>query len=230
MTNTAQVANIADTAEAAAAVTNMAIATGSIPTREVKFGFKKADEITGTKRTPVTLKIPLVTDAELAAFLQHPEKARKNIEFLLDTVNDIVKEAARQQVADSENPVNTQEELDISKLDLTYIANLPPAERRGGGIPTEVWEAFGVLYNTVMPGATGKKPEFIANAATLFLKKLNPCKTNKAVLKVLKEQLDLFYQTVNTDQQEEFVDVYEFLSKKIENYLNADEQAMLAVL
>lgn len=198
--------------------------------RDVKFSFKKADPVTGNKRPPVNLKIPQVTTDTLQNFLTDPEKAAKNIDYLLDVMNDIVKEAARQQVADDENPVDNQEQLDLSKLDLTYIANLPAAERRGGGIPKETWEAFGVAYNTIMPGVTGKKPEHVGNAATLFLGKYAKCKTDKKVLKVLKEQLEIFFQNASADQQEEFADIYEYLQKKADNYLEANEADLLASL
>lgn len=192
---------------------------------DVKFNFKKPDPITNTKRPPVEVKIPVLTLNGLIDFLQadDPKVAANNQQFVLDLLAGEVKEAARQQISSDEKPVNTQDELDFSKLDLTYIANLPPAERVAGGISQEIWEAFGAAYLAIMPAKTGKPAENVQNAVTLLVKKLVPCKTRKDVLKTLKDQLDLFYTSINEDQQEEFKGVYEYLSKKADDYMNSDQ-------
>lgn len=197
---------------------------------KVKFGFKKADPLTGIKRAPVELEIPVPTLQGLVDFLQadDPKIAEKNQKFILSLLANEVKEAARQQVASDEKPVNTQDELDISMLDLTYIANLPPSERSAAGTPKEVWDAFGTKYNEVMPAATGKSAEQIANAALLLTKKLLPCKTNKKALTTLNDQLQVFWNTINDDDKEEFESIYGFLNGKIETYLKTDESALIA--
>lgn len=200
--------------------------------KDVKFSFKKLkDEAVDTpKRPTVEVKIPVPTKEGIIAFLSHPDKGEKNWQFLLDTFGDIVKEQARQQIADEDAPVNDQEHLDLNKLDLTYIANLPPSERRAGGIAKEVWEQFGKLYNEVMPGVTGKKAEQVSNAAILLMKRYNPVKTNKGVIKILKDQLALFFQNIGEDAQAEYADLVDFLDKKADALLNSNEAELLTNL
>src|SRR5947209_10796940 len=97
----------------------------------------------------------------------------------------------------------TPEMIDLNKLSLSYIANLPPAERRGGGIAKETWDGFVGDYKDVMASyhkqrheesvanhahnpevriIEMKTPEQINNAAQQFFYKFNKCKTNKTVL------------------------------------------------
>lgn len=198
------------------------IARPQVIMEEVDFGFRK-DEL-GNKRPTVTLNIPFVTVDGLAAGLAD-EKIQQ---YLLDIVNaDIVKNA-RAQVSDETKPVNSQAELDISKLTLEFLANMPAAERRGGGIAKETWEAFGKDYLAIMPALLDKPEENIQNAVTLFLKKFQPVKTNKNVLKLLRDYLALWF--ANTQNAEEFAECYSFLDNKAETLLAADEASLLANL
>lgn len=187
-----------------------------------KFHFKK-DEL-GNKRPTIDLQLPMLTLEGLGEALAD-EKVQQ---LVLSTINDVIYTQARAQVGDEQKPVNTQEELDVSKLNIIAIANLPPAERRGGGISKEVWEAFSKDYLAVMPAATGKSAEACGNAAKLFVGRLQACKTNKPVLKVLRDLLAVYTKT--SQSIEEFAEVVEFLDKKAETFLNTDEATLLANL
>ena len=105
---------------------------------------------------------------------------------------------------------------------------MPKAERTGGGISKEVWEAFGKDYVSVMPGVTGKSADQVGNACKLLLAKFQPVKTNKKVISFLKEQLALYFSS--TQNAEEFQECYEFLDSKAESLLKADEASLLANL
>lgn len=189
----------------------------------VSFFFKK-DEL-GNKRPTINLALPYLTMEGLITALGDEKQAK----LILDMVNDeIIYGAARQQVNDEQSPVNEQSQLDLTKLTLEFIANLPPAERRGGGIPKEVWEAFSKDYLAIMPAVTGKTADQVGNAVKLHVAKYQPCKTNKKVLKVLQDQLAVY--TANTQNLEEFGGAVEFLNKKLETLLQADEAALLANL
>jgi hypothetical protein len=187
-----------------------------------KFHFKK-DEL-GNKRPTIELKYPVPTIDGVIAALQDQKQAK----FILETLAAESYKAARQQVGAETNPVNSQEELDLSQLTLEFLANLPEAERRGGGIGKEVWEAFGKDYLEVMPGVTGKSAEQIGNAVKLLLAKLQPVKTNKKVLAFLKEQLALYIRT--TENGEEYAECVEFLMGKCDALMAADEAALLSNL
>lgn len=217
--------------------TGVALNAGPAPTTVLKahkFNFKKPDALTGTKRAPVELELPMPTLQGLVDFLQPtantPEAikiAERNQQFVLDLLAAEVKEQARQQVADEDKPVSKQDELDLGKLDITYIANLPPTERRGGGVPKETWEAFGVKYNEIMPAVSNKSAEQVGNASLLLMKRLIPCKTNKVALKTLDEQLNLFWNHIDDESKDEFGDIYAFLGNKIETYLKTDEATLI---
>lgn len=187
-----------------------------------KFHFKKDD--LGVKRATVELALPVPTEEGIQLML----KDEKQKSFLLEVLADVVKDYARLQVGDENNPVNKQEELDISKLTMEFIANIPPAERRGGGISKETWAEFFKDYLEVMPSVTGKKKEQVENAAKLFVARLQPVKTQKKILSFLKDQLALWF--TNTQAADEYSEVYEFLSGKIEDLLKRDEAELLANL
>lgn len=196
--------------------------TSPTVSKEAKFFFKKND--LGEKRPTFSLMLPMLTIHGLVNALQDA----KQQEYVLSIVNDAVVAAARIQVNDEEKPVNKQEELDLTKLTLEFLANQPAAERRGGGIAKEVWEAFAKDYIVVMAPITNKSADALGNAAKIFLAKFQPVKTNKPVLKFLKEQLALYAN--NTQSLEEFAECVEFLDTKADTLLATDDAKLLANL
>lgn len=188
-----------------------------------KFSFKK-DKETGTKRPTLELYMPIPTMDGIINGLAD-EKVAKLIQELVAA--EVLK-AAREQISDDKSPVNNQLDLDVSKLTLEYLANMPAAERRGGGISKEVWAAFEADYNNIMPEITKRTPEQVANASKLFVMRLQPCKTRKETLSFLQGMLELY--VANTENLEDFQAVVEFLNEKIETFLAADESSLLANL
>ena len=197
---------------------------------DVKFSFKKrkttAEETAaGTepeKRAPVILTLPMLTFDGLVTQLENEKVAN----LILEAANDLIREAARQQVADEEKPVNRQSDLDLQKLTLDFIANLPKGER-GGGISKETWEAFAKDYVTVMQTCTNKPVDKLEKAAAIFTKRLTPVQSEKPVLKFLQEQLSL-WAAHTTD--EELTEVFTFLDTKITTLLSKDSTALLEAL
>src|SRR5438874_2036131 len=107
---------------------------------ETNFHFRKVkDEKTGleTKRPTVVIPVPAPSVEGLIAII---EKGGKGLDLLLEAVRDKVVEQAREQVNDKEDI--TADTFDYKKLDWEAIANLPKAERRGGGISKELWDDF----------------------------------------------------------------------------------------
>ena len=209
--------------------------------KPTKYHFKK-DEL-GEKRPTVELLIPVPTMEGIIARMQDETRTKndkgeedkltngeKVQNLILELLADLTANHGRLQVADEKNPVNKQEELDLSKLDLTYIANIPPAERRGGGISKETWEAFFKDYTTVMQEVTGKKKEQVENAAKLLVARLQPVKTQKKILAFLKDQLNLWFTSTSDEAREELGEVQEFLTNKIDEFSKRDEAELLANL
>jgi hypothetical protein len=188
---------------------------------EAVFRFKKEKNELGERRPDVKLILPVPTLEGLAAALRDENQR----EFILDLLADVVREAARDQITDETRPVNKQEELNVKKLTLEYLANQPKAVRTGGGISKEVWEAFAKDYTDVMQAATGKSQDAVTNAAKLFVAKFNPVKTQKKVITFLRDQLAVY--TSATPNLDDFADCVAFLDKKAEDLLNMNEEALL---
>lgn len=188
----------------------------------VKFTFKE-DKI-GNKRPSFELVLPMPTVDGVVAMLSD----EKQTALLLDLLADEVKRQARLQVGDEQNPVNEQSALDLAKLTMKYMSEMPKSERRGGGISKEVWEAFAADYIAIMPAITGKNADAVGNAAKLLLAKFQPVKTNKKVIAFLKTQLGLYF--TNTASPEDYAECFKFLDEKADALLAADEASLLANL
>lgn len=146
--------------------------------------------------------------------------------YVLDLLKEDVVQAAREQVNEDESISQTT--IDLTKLTLAALASRPPAARRGGGIAKETWELFTKDYVEVMPAITGKSSENCATAAKLLAQKFQPVKTNKELIKLLKERMSLWF--ANSPRAEELSECYEFLEKKADEFMNADNTELLAKL
>jgi len=189
--------------------------------KEYKFHFKK-DNL-GNKRETIELKLPSPSVEGLVAIL---EAGGKELEMLLKAAEDVTTAQARAIL--NENETMTAANFPIEQCTWEFIANMPESEKRGRGIAKEVWEDFAIDYMAVMPGVTGKSDEQVSLAAKLFLNKFQSVKTNKAVIKKLKEQLTIY--TNGSPNAENFYDCIKFLDEKADTLLAADEAALLANL
>lgn len=204
--------------------------------KELKFSFRKpkgADDELGAekKRPPITftgVKIPTI--AGIVDYLYNdsqPEKSQKVAQFIVDLVEDAIKDQIRSQLTDGDKPVMAPEQLDHSKLDLFAIASMPKSERTGGGISKEVWEEFEKDYIAVM-GPIRESDEKAAKAAKLMVGRFNNCRTDKPVLTFLREQLGIWF--TNTQNAEDFAEVYNYLDERAGTLLNRDSEAVLSAL
>lgn len=197
-----------------------------VTVKPVVFRFKKqVDKETQieTVREPVELAIPYPSVDGIIAIL---EAGDKQLELLLDAVEGIVTQTARDLI--SEDTSLNAANFPVEKLSWEAIANMPKAQRRGGGIPKEVWEAFAQDYIEVMPEATGKTVEQITNAAKILQNKLAQVKTNEPVLNLLVEQLAIYAD--KSPNIEDYKECVEFLLNKAETFLNVSEEELLANL
>lgn len=176
-----------------------------------------------TKRPTVVLPIPVPSAEGLVEIIGG---GGKGLDLLLEAAAAVIMEQAREFI-NANDPV-TEANFPFEKMGWEYIANLPKAERRGGGISKEVWEDFAKDYIEVMPAVTGKKKEQVEMAAKVFVLKFAGATTNKPVLKVLKDQLALY--ATNTTQGEQFAQCIEFLSDKVDKLLTTDETNLLNAL
>lgn len=197
--------------------------------RPVNFNFKKSkDKVTGIEyiREAVQLAIPYPSVEGIVAIL---EGGGKGLELLLESMESTVNSVARDILTDGpEGTKLSAATFPVDKLAWEVIANMPKAQRRGGGIPKETWEAFAQDYVEVMPEVTGKTIEQVANAAKILASKLAQVKTNEPVLKLLTEQLGVYAE--NSPNVEEYAECVAFLLNKAETFLNVSPEELLANL
>jgi hypothetical protein len=206
-----------------------------VDVKETNFFFRKVKNevknpetgevsIVETKRPTVTIPVPVPSVEGIIAILESDNQ--KQLDLLLEAVANVVIDQAREKVNEKED-INA-ENFPYETLAWDFIANLPKAERRGGGISKELWDDFEADYIAIMPALTGKKEDAVKNAARIFKAKFQGAQTNKPVLKVLEGQLGIY--AANTAQGEQLTPCIEFLTNKLEKLLNTDESALLAAL
>lgn len=197
-----------------------------VDVQEVNFSFRKVtDEKTGTdyKRPTIALTIPKPSVEGLVAII---EVGGKGLELLLEAAADVVIMRARNIINDDEGI--TSESFPYEELMWGKIAALPPAEKRGGGIPKETWEEFIKDYIAVMPALTGKTVERVENAARNFANKFAAVKTNKKVLDLLVDQIGIYSN--GSPNAENYIECINFLTEKADKLMNMSEEEMLSNL
>lgn len=195
-----------------------------VDTKDFKFNFKT--DKTGVKRPTVDLKLPVPSVEGIIYILEHATDEPKQFELLMDAVYEVISDQARSMV--NENEAINQDNFPLAKVTWDAIANMPRAERRGGGIGKETWEEFAADYIEVMPAATNKTAEQVGNAAKLLVAKFNPVKTNKPVITALKDYLGIYVNV--SPNAETYLPCVEFLKEKAEKLLNVSDEDMLASL
>jgi len=201
------------------------ITAAQTSTKEWKFSFKKQqinnDVGQPVKRPPVTLTVPVPTfDGLIRSFTN--EKVQN---YIMDLVEEAIKDRVRVQLSDDEKPVNRQDDLDLSKLTLEYIADLPKTERTGSAISKEDWEAWSANYIQVMSPKRGA--DKATTAAKTFMAKFAPAKGKSEVIKFLQEQLQTWASETDGDSLENFSEIYTYLDARAAAMLKADSMVSL---
>jgi hypothetical protein len=199
----------------------------TVDQKEIKFTFKK-DKL-GNKRPQVDLKVLVPSVEGIIAII---EAGGKPLELLLESVQDVIRDAISADVSDNEKfDQSTYDGTTITVGDKTYhkysfegIAYQPKEDRRAA-IPEETWKAWAADYLKVMPGVTNKTEDQIGNAIFVFTKKFAPIKTDKPSLSLLKQQLALYIE--HSPEAENFTEILELLTRKVDMYLNADDMQKL---
>lgn len=193
---------------------------------DTAFHFRKVtDEKTKieTKRNSVVLPLPVPSVEGIIDIIQ---TGGKGLELLQEAVRNIVVDQAREYVNDNEDVTSLNFPFD--RMSWETIANLPKADRRGGGISADTWKDFVSDYVTIMPALIGKTKEAVENAGKIYLTKFGTCRSNKPVLNKLKEYLAIYIN--NTQRGEEFAEAVDWLDKKIDNLLETGDANLLNAL
>lgn len=199
------------------------------PRKDPTTGEAPTDKETGEPvkaRAPVKLVVPIPTLEYIAEIIFSENEKYK--QFVVNTFADLIKGKVREQVNDDNNPVNRQEDLKLEGLTLEALAEEEPAERAGRGILKETWADFEEDYIEVMMGVTSRSADKVKGAAKFLSQRLYPVRTNRKIVTFLQEQLDIWAK--NSSRMEEFGDLYQFLQKKADSYINMGEDTLLANL
>jgi len=202
-----------------------------VDVKPIRFNFKKQkDKSSGieTIREAVDLALPVPSVEGIIDILQATDEDGKNkqLELLQDAIEGVITAIARDIISE-DHKINASN-FPIDKVSWNAIANMPKAQRRGGGIPKEVWEAFAQDYIEVMPEVTGKGVDQVSRAASLFLNKLSSVRTAEPILLLLIDQLAIYAE--NSPNIEEYKECVEFLLNKADTFLNISPEDLLANL
>lgn len=202
----------------------------------MKFNFKtrsirdeEGKEIGRTKKQPsVETELPVPSNDEVSVFLSTPES--KEASLVMSAVQQIIYQAARDQFdeiieafGDDDGKTVAADMLDLSRLDITYIANLPPSSRGSTALTEEDWKLFFEDYATVMVAATGKELDRVMKHVELF-KKPTKAKSNKDVLQLLVGQLDIYL--ANTPNAEDHGDCASRIRDKYDRWSKEPEKTV----
>lgn len=203
------------------------------PTAEVQefnFRFRK-DKDTGTQRPSIKVNLPVPNVQGLVQILStgvlEDGKYSKELELVFEALSDTIRFAATDIINNDENI--TSDKFPYDKLTWTAIANTDRSDRRSTNIHEDTWKAFVEDYVTIMPALTNKTKEQVANAAAVFVNKLNMVKTNKTLLSQLKDQFTIYVSA--TKNGEQFSEIVDLLQRKFKTYMEADKvEAILSNL
>ena len=196
--------------------------------KEKKFGFRTIeDKETGTKtkRPNVELKVPVLNVNGIIDVLQ---RGGKELELLLVAVEEQYDSFIKDMLGSNE--ALTTENFPLAEVTWAKIANQPESERKGRGIPKEIWEDFIKSYISIMPGLTGMAQKHIEKQAAMFAQKLNPLvnhEQKEKILPQLKNQLTVYLNGAGADA-EAYSACIQFLMDKCDKILSAEKESNLA--
>lgn len=198
-----------------------------VDVKEMTFNFRKVkNEETGvdSKRGSVTARISVPSVEGIIKIL---EEGGKGLELLQSAVEAILTDYAKQRLAD--DPSLTSANFPSDEITWDVIANLPETERKGRGIAKEVWEDFIKSYIETMPAVIGKPVEVVKKQASILAQKFQPLKNHEKKNDLLPKFMEMLTLYANSaPDAEQFTAPVEFLVKKAEEFMQADNSANLA--
>lgn len=210
----------------AAAVQVQANHNPLVDVKENTFTFRKTkDEETGveTKRPNIVAKLPVPSVEGLVKIM---EGGGKGLELLLSAAEGIIVDYAKQLIND--DPSITTENFPADAISWDIIANLPDTERRGRGIPKEMWEDFFKSYIETMPAVIGKSVDVVNKQAAIMAQKFQPLKNHEKKQDILPKFIEMLsLYASNSPDAEQFSGPIEFLLKKAEQFMTAENNTDL---
>lgn len=195
----------------------------NVDVKDVTYTFRKQkDEATGLEKKRPNIEMKLLVPS-IEGLVEIFNNGGKPLELLQEVVAQTIIDQAREVLANDETL--TADNFPYDSVTWDAIANQPDAERKGRGIPKEVWEEFGKSYLAVMPGITGKTEENIKRQLALIMAKFAPLKyheSRESILKNFAQMLTVYISTAK--DAENFTQVIDFLNKKIQSMLEVKDE------
>lgn len=182
----------------------------------------KAGRPAPTQRPPFDVYLPQYTWEQILAGVNENSKIR---DLVVSLVNELVQTEARGQIINEENPVNSDAELDKTKLTLQHLSTLSTADRASStAIDKDDLAAFVLDYEkylpTIITGLTTDQAKLIASAAK---QKFSAFKTRPEFLAKLREFLARFADSAPAEVVAKHVEVIEQLDAIADKYLQRPE-------
>lgn len=195
--------------------------------KEVTFSFRKTkDKDTGveTKRESIVANLEIPSVEGIVKML---EEGGKSLELLQSSVESTITDYVKSMLGD--NPDITSENFPYAQVTWEVIANLPDADKRGRGIPKELWEEFIESYIETMPAVIGKSVDVVKKQASHLANKFQVLKTHEKKNELLPKFVEMLALYTNSaPEAEQFSAPIEFLLKKAEEFMVTDKSTDLA--
>lgn len=194
--------------------------------KEFTFSFRKTkDETTGveSKRAAVTAKLEIPS---VEGIIEIIRGGGKGLELLQAAVENQIVDFARSLLSDDSSI--TTDNFPYDKISWELIADQPESERRGRGIPKELWEDFIKSYIEQMPAVLGKPMDNIKKQASILAQKFQPLRAHEKKNEILPNFVNvLTLYANNVPEAEQYSAILEFLVKKAEQFMEQDNAADL---
>ena len=172
-----------------------------------KFNFNTNKE-TGIKRESVEVEVPTLSfDEFVDALNAEGENQPKVHALILDAINELIVQAAREQVAADESIVSGAE-LDFSKLTLESIASVPPKVRASNALTKEEVSAFLESYKDTAMVHLNLTAVQIQRHVAAMRANLKPLEYTKGHLEKLMVYLATFADTPDGELHARVINAY----------------------
>ncbi len=194
--------------------------------KEITFNFRRTKDDSGVEYKRESVVVPMQIPS-VEGIVKILETGGKELQLLQDAVESVLVGHVRSMLSDDTSL--TTENFPADTVTWTTIANLPDTDRRGRGIPKELWDEFIESYLEVMPGVIGRPLETVKRQAAHLANKFQMLKTHEKKNELLPNFIEMLaiYSNAAPDADQYSAPI-EFLIKKAEEFMQVDKSADLA--
>lgn len=190
----------------------------------------------GTKHPDVKVVVPMPTITDAINYLAAADgtKEAKVRDLIMDSLKETIFLAGRRQINEwlekNEGKTFTATDMDLSKLTLQAISELPKGQRGAWAPSEEDMKDFNEAYTEVLVHVKGYDPKKTKTHTDHWKNGMAKVKTNKPVVSKLKDFLTVFAASATEEQMEEVEPTYSWLQARADRYINAEDKNFLDAL